>query len=62
MSQNETMEKALQLISDNLGDYTANLYRDFYKDKDRDTIIKSAEELLNEMLGESNTQELIEHL
>lgn len=59
MENNEqqiTIDNACQLIADNLGQTTADQYRAFYKNKDRDTIIISVSELLTEMVGPENAR------
>lgn len=56
------LDKALKIIADNMGEYTANLYRDFYKDKDAQTIAISVKELLVEIIGENNANELVKEL
>ena len=46
-------EHAISLIKKYMGDNTANVYREFYKDKDDETILSSLHELLDEFLGDS---------
>lgn len=60
--KDKTLKWAINIIADNLGDYTANLYKDFYKDKDSNTIISSVSELMNEVMGKENSEELIKNI
>lgn len=52
----KVINAACQLIADNLGQTTAEQYREFYKNKDRDTIIVSVHELLSELVGPENAK------
>lgn len=57
MENNEkAINAAFQLIADNLGETTAEQYREFYKNKDRDTIVISVSELLSELVGPENAK------
>ena len=49
-------EKVLELIEQNLGQYTAELYKNFYRDKDAETILISCEQILAELLGEQSAK------
>jgi hypothetical protein len=63
---NETKEKMKQeiisILEINIGTVTANMYRDFYKDKDPDTIFASAKELLDEFIGNKKEKEIMEKI
>lgn len=57
MENNENIiNSACQLIADNLGKTIAEQYKEFYKDKDRDTIVVSVHELLSELVGPENAK------
>ena len=57
MENNEqAVGAACQLIADNLGQTTAEQYKEFYKNKDRDTIVVSVSELLTELVGPENAK------
>jgi len=43
--------KAKMLIADNLGVYISEKYEKFYEDKDAETIIRSLEVLLTDIIG-----------
>ncbi len=62
MEKEKVLNEALQIISDNLGDYTANLYKNFYKDKELIIIIDSVSQLIEEVLGERNAEKIIQKL
>lgn len=62
MSEKIIIEAALKIIRDNLGDYTANLYKDFYADKEVPTIIDSVSQLMEEIVGEQNSKIIIQEL
>ncbi|OGV92676.1 hypothetical protein A3B57_01210 [Microgenomates group bacterium RIFCSPLOWO2_01_FULL_47_10] len=47
----ELAKEACGLIAVHMGKQTAQLYQDFYKDKDVRTILLSIEELLSEVIG-----------
>lgn len=54
-----TGQKALELIGEYLGKYTADIYRSFYLDKDDQLIMSSANELLVEVVGNNKAIELM---
>lgn len=57
----QLIDEACRLIGLHIGEKIALLYRDFYKDKDKETILISVEELLSEVVGDSRAKmELIE--
>lgn len=59
MDKNETINTACRLIADNLGEYTANMYRDFYENKDEALIKNSVKELLVELIGQQSAEKQI---
>lgn len=57
MSESQQLvDEACQLIGLHMGKKTAMLYKDFYKDKDSETVLASVEELLSEVVGESQAK------
>lgn len=56
------LESALKIISDNLGDYTAQLYKDFYNSQEPEIIIISVSELMTDMLGAQNADKIVQEL
>lgn len=61
MENNEKIiEDACRLIADSLGQATAEEFRKFYKSQNRDTIILSVNELLNDLVGPENAQKQIQ--
>jgi hypothetical protein len=48
--------EACRLIGVHIGEKTATLYKDFYKDKDSETVLASVGELLSEVVGEARAQ------
>lgn len=52
----------LQLYERVLGKTTAKVYYDFYNDKDLDTILLSAHELLEEFLGKTKADEELKQI
>lgn len=56
---NETqqlVDEACRLIGLHIGERTALLYKDFYRDKDEETVLASIGELLSEVVGESQAK------
>ena len=65
MSEQESeviVNKACELISSNLGEMTAEYYREFYRNKSPDLILVSLKELLLELVGPKSTEKQIEEL
>ena len=62
MNKDETIKKAVELISDNFGESTAKLYEEFYRDKEEKDIRSSVKELLTELVGPKNAQKQIKGL
>lgn len=52
-------QKALALVSEYLGQYTADIYQNFYRGKDDQIILDSVNELLEEVVGENKTGQLM---
>jgi hypothetical protein len=48
---------ALAVITKYFGEHNADLYREFYADKDIDTVKASVKELLSEYLGAKKAEE-----
>lgn len=61
-NKKQLIEKACEIISNNLGDVMAGHYRNFYQDKNLEVILFSVGELLNEMVGEENAKKQMEKL
>lgn len=49
------VEAVTSILSKHIGEYGANLYSKFYEGKEADEIIKSAENLLSDIVGPKNT-------
>lgn len=56
MAENVIASKACVLIANNLGEVTADYYRQFYQGKDEELIIRSVTELLSEVVGPVNAK------
>ncbi len=52
-------DRSLSLIEIHLGSTTAQMYRDFYKEKPADVVLSSAKELLIEVIGELKAEKEI---
>jgi hypothetical protein len=52
-------QKALVLIGEYLGQYTADIYQNFYQEKEDQVILESVNELLEEVVGVSKTSQLM---
>ena len=52
MTDSSLIEKACQIIEDNLGRDVADSYRHFYEGEDEQTILSSLEEIFVELMGE----------
>jgi hypothetical protein len=59
---NNYTNKAINIISQYFGSNTANLYNDYYKDKDTDFIKKSLTELLTDVVGATMTAKIIQEI
>jgi hypothetical protein len=55
----DVKQKVIHIIGDYLGDSTAQLYKEFYQNKDDSLILISIKELLIEYLGEAPTQQIL---
>lgn len=62
ITDNEIKNKALAIITQYFGHSTAELYTDYYKDKDPDYIKKSLSELLSESIGPSMAAKIIQDI
>jgi hypothetical protein len=52
----------LRLYENTLGTTTSKLYENFYQDKDVETIMLSAHELLDEFMGRTRAQEELKRI
>jgi hypothetical protein len=50
---------ACEIIADNLGESTAERYKEFYEDKESSVILASLEALLSELVGQRNARKQI---
>ena len=55
-------QHVLWVIFKNLGETTAKIYREFSQNKEPETILKSANELLTEMMGKEKAQKELEEI
>lgn len=55
----DVIDKACEIISSNLGEMTANYYREFYQDKNSTIILDSLNELLIDLVGPKNAKKKI---
>lgn len=60
--KNLLIDEACKIISDNLGEYTARMYRKFYAGKSQDIILSSLNQLLTELIGPMGAQKQINKL
>lgn len=61
--ENALFEKrAIDIIAQYFGTNTANLYAQYYKDKDVDFIKKSLADLLSDVVGASTTAKIIQEI
>lgn len=56
MDQNKIRKKAISLISENFGESTAKLYKEYYQNKELNEIKLSIKELLTELVGPKNAK------
>lgn len=59
-SERPVLNHAISLITEYLGKYSADIYRNFYADKKDEMIIESVGELLKEVVGEKKSTQLME--
>lgn len=59
MKAKDLKEEALELIAQYFGEYTKELYNDFYEDKSTETTLASLEELLIEVIGPKKTRKVL---
>lgn len=55
----DTKQKAVLIIKEYLGESTAQLYNDFYANKEESIILDSIKELLAEFLGDEPAKQII---
>jgi len=56
------IDKAVKILSDNLGQNTAMLYKNFYSNKNNKEILLSINELLVELVGSNNAKKQMQKL
>ncbi|MBU1151470.1 hypothetical protein KJ632_01420 [Patescibacteria group bacterium] len=54
--------KIYKIIEVNLGSHGLELYKEFYKDKNEQTIIASLSELLPDLIGKRNAKKQLKNL
>lgn len=56
------LDETIKVIGENLGNYTADIYKNFYSDKSAEEIFISAQELLSEAIGPANTEKQLKNI
>jgi hypothetical protein len=62
LSKNDLIEKAGSLLGAYYGEYTAEIYTQYYKSKSEEEILKSVSSLLCELLGEDKARQSLKVL
>lgn len=58
----EFLNKAVKIVKDNFGEYTANMYENTFINKSENEIIVIVREILTEFVGPENAAKQIEEL
>lgn len=63
MTENQKfINQIYQILAINFGESTAKMYRKYYNDKDNNTILISAKELLADLVGPENAAKQLQNL